>query len=114
MEKIKQGKMDKKAFWITVAISWLLIILLPINLSTGDWLGDIGRGVVGIISLVIYFVACAMRLRDAGKSVGLALVLFIIPIYAFVIGSYESEEPNTTDMEGEADKGSFKSFDREE
>lgn len=39
---------------------------------------------------------------------------FIIPIYAFVIGSYESEEPDATGTEGEADKGSFKSFDKEE
>ena len=92
MEKIKQGKMDKKAFWITVAISWLLIILLAVNLSTGDWLGDIGRVAVGIISFVIYMTACAMRLRDAGKNVGNILILCIIPVYAFVIGFYESEE----------------------
>ena len=93
MEKIKQGKMDRKAFWITLAVSWLLIIMLAVNLSTGDWLGDIGRGTVGIISLVIYITACVMRLNDAGKSLGHVLIIFIIPLYAFVIGCYESEEP---------------------
>ena len=101
MKKIMQGKMDKKTFWITVVVSWLLIIMLAVNLSTGDWLGDIGRGAVGIIALVIYFAACAMRLRDAGKSVGLMLIMCIVPIYAFVIGSYESEEPYKTDVENE-------------
>lgn len=101
MKKIMQGKMDKKTFWIAVVISWLLIIMLAVNLSTGDWLGDIGRGAVGIIALVIYFSACAMRLRDAGKSVGLMLIMCIVPIYAFVIGSYESEEPYETDVENE-------------
>lgn len=108
MEKIKQGKMDKKTFWITVVVSWLLIVMLAVNLSTGDWLGDIGRGAVGIISLVIYFAACAMRLRDAGKSVGLMLIICIVPVYAFVIGCYESEETHETDAESEGDEGNFK------
>ena len=92
MEKIKQGKMDKKAFWLTVAIVYLLIIMLAVNLQTGDVLGESGRIAVGIIAFLIYIAACAMRLRDAGKSMVHMLILCILPVYMFVIACYESEE----------------------
>lgn len=93
MEKLKQGKMDKKAFWITFGVVCLIFVLMAVNLSVGDLLGDVGRGAVGILAFVIYMVACAMRLRDAGKSMAQLLILFFLPIYAVIIGCYESEEP---------------------
>ena len=42
----------------------LIFVLMAVNLSVGDPLGDVGRGAVGILAFVIYMVACAMRLRD--------------------------------------------------
>lgn len=104
MEKIKQGKLDRPTFWLAVAVVWLLIIMLATKI--GDVIGENGRIVVGIIALVIYIAACAMRLRDAGKSMGLILIMCIIPVYAFVIGCYKSEEPewmkkDTENMSGE-------------
>ena len=62
MKKMNKGK---KKFWITVSISWLLIIMLAVNLSTGDWLGDFGRGAVGVIAFVIFIAAFVMRSKDA-------------------------------------------------
>lgn len=97
MEKIKQGKMDKRSFWIAMAVVCFLFIMLAVNLQTGDMLGDIGRGAVGIIAFVIYMAACAMRLRDAGKSMAQLLILFILPIFMIVIACYESEEQHFTE-----------------
>lgn len=92
MQKIKQGKMDKRPFWIAMAVVCFLVIMLAVNLQTGSRLGDIGRGAVGIIAFVIYMAACAMRLRDAGKSMAQLLILFILPVFMIVIACYESEE----------------------
>lgn len=94
MEKIKQGKMDKKAYWIAMAVLWLLIIMLAI---TGEALGYNGRVFVGIIGIVIMVVSAVMRLRDAGKSMVHLLLVFIIPAYIYIIGFYKSEEPHSFD-----------------
>ena len=67
MEKLKQGKMDQKAFWITFGVVCLIFVLMAVNLSVGDPLGDVGRGAVGILAFVIYMVACAMRLRESDE-----------------------------------------------
>lgn len=91
MEKIKQGKMDKKAYWITMAVLWVLIIILAV---AGETLGNNGRVSVGIIGVVIIVVSAVMRLRDAGKSMIHLLLVFILPMYIYVIGFYNSEEPH--------------------
>lgn len=97
MEKIKLGKMDKRLFWIAMAVVCFLFIMLAVNLQTGDMLGDIGRGAAVIIAFVIYMAACAMRLRDAGKSMAQLLILFILPIIMIVIARYESEDDHFTE-----------------
>lgn len=96
MKKLKQGKMDKKAFWIAMGVVCFIFIMLAVNLETGDVLGDFGRCAVGILGGVIYLAACAMRLRDAGKSMKYLFILFIVPVYAFLIAGYESEETEVT------------------
>lgn len=93
MEKLKQGKLDKKTYWIALGIICLLMVLLGVNTSAGDPLGDSGRMAVGVIALIIMLVSCIMRLRDAGKSMVHLLLVFILPGYIFLIAFYESEEP---------------------
>lgn len=104
MEKLKQGKMDRKAFWITFGLVCLIFVLMAVNLSVGDPLGDFGRGAVGILAFVIYMTACAMRLRDAGKSMAQLFILFFLPIYAVIIGCYESEDAHSIEEPAEADQ----------
>lgn len=93
MEKLKQGKMDRKTYWIAMGILCLLIILLTINMSAGDPLGDSGRVTVGVIAVIIMTVSSIMRLRDAGKGILHLLLVFILPGYLYYIGFYKSEEP---------------------
>lgn len=80
------------------------MILLVVNLEAGDILGDGGRVAIGIIGIGIYFGATAMRLRDAGKSMGHILILFIMPLYILIIVCYESEEPRSVEESGRIDK----------
>lgn len=49
MEKIKEGKMDKKTYWIAVAVLCFLLIVLAINMQTDGPLGEDGRIAVGIL-----------------------------------------------------------------
>lgn len=110
MEKLKQGKMDRKSYWIAMAVLCLLIIMLPV---AGNALGYNGRVAVGIIAIVIIAVSAVMRLRDAGKSMVHLLLVFIIPGYMYAIGFFKSEELHRfVEPEGTSDMGSMNSADR--
>lgn len=89
MEKLKQGKMDKKTYWIAMGIVCLIIILIAI---ASDPLGYNGRMAMAAIALAIIFVSAIMRLRDAGKSMVHLLFVFVLPGYMYLIGFYPSEE----------------------
>lgn len=90
MEKLKQGKMDRKTYWIAMGIVCLIVILIAI---VSDPLGYNGRMAMAVIAVAIIFVSAIMRLRDAGKSMGHLPLVFILPGYLYIIGLYKSEEP---------------------
>lgn len=90
MEKLKQGKMDKKTYWIAMGIVCLIIILIAIASNS---LGYNGRMAMAVIALAIIFVSAIMRLRDAGKSMVHLLFVFVLPGYMYLIGFYPSEKP---------------------
>lgn len=85
--------MDRKAYWIAMAVIHLLLLILAVNIQTGDALGDTGRATVGIIGIVILLVSAIMRLKDAEKSMLHLIAVCIIPAYVYIIGFYNSAEP---------------------
>ena len=89
MEKLKQGKMGQKEYWIAMGtIVFIAIFMAVMN----KHLGENGGLVFGIVIIVIMLVSAVMRLRDAGKSMLHLVLVFSLPGYMYVIGFYKSEE----------------------
>ncbi|MGN0351033.1 MAG: DUF805 domain-containing protein [Roseburia sp.] len=97
MDRIKNGKLSRKAFWIIIIVIWGIEIALALvgydyeHEALPTW-----RLIAIAVTLVFYLVAIILRLRDAGKGIGMAIICMFIPVFMFVIGSWPSVE------EGEA------------
>lgn len=91
MEKIKQGKLDRPSFWLVVAAIFMFAFI-AVSGTIGDNLGSDGRLAALVIAEIALWIACGMRLRDAGKSLAHLLIMLVLHIYVIVIGCYKSEE----------------------
>lgn len=89
MEKLKQGKMGQKEYWIAMGMIVFIAIFMAVM---NKHLGENGSLVLGIAIVVIMLVSAVMRLRDAGKSMLHLVLVFSLPGYMYVIGFYKSEE----------------------
>lgn len=93
LERLKKGKMDRTTFWIMIVVIWCIEIALLLagydyyNEALPAW-----RLICLMVVLVFYLLAVILRLRDAGKGIGLVVICFIIPVFMFVIGCWPSVE----------------------
>lgn len=82
-------RVNKKVYWIGIIIVWILEVMLLL----------VGRDMTTEISvirmtglLIVYLILIMLRLKDAGKSGGLVLLCFIIPVFAIYAGILPSAE----------------------
>ena len=91
-KQLKEGKMNMPLFWLTVVLIWVIQIMLylvGVDFSKQEVLPT-WRLMCLLITLVIWFVAVAFRLRDAGKSPYLAALCIVFPIFALIAGIFPS------------------------
>lgn len=85
-------RVNKKVYWIGIIIVWILEVMLL--LVGRDMTTEISvirmAGLLGL--LIVYLILIMLRLKDAGKSGGLVLLCFIIPVFAIYAGILPSAE----------------------
>lgn len=97
LEQLKEGKLNIPQFWLTVICVWVIEILLCfVGVDMNSYRGmENWRIAVMLLLVVVWLIAVAFRLRDAGKNPSLVLVCFIVPIFALIAGVFPSEGNNT-------------------
>ena len=100
MKKLKEGKLDRKWFWCTIIVIWVLMTMVFLVGTTPEKAISNGRLCILMVLFVFYMAAIVMRLRDTGYSLAFLIIFFIFPAFIFIIGCLKSKE--TDDVESES------------
>lgn len=90
-------KLKRGPFWAVILIVWTLEVLIYLG-TYQERKGIPGYAIALMLVLLgVYLVAIMLRLKDAGQSMGLVLVCFIVPVAMFIFGAMRSAEDECND-----------------